>query len=65
MKTKEAIKTLREYNRWRRGADIPQPDPTKIGKAIDFAIREMLNFQRVKMKIEKGKYYGTHNRGDA
>ena len=32
-----------------------QPDPTEIGKAIDGAIRELRNFQRLKVKIEKKK----------
>lgn len=31
----EAIKLLREYNRWRRGADIPMPKPDQIGRALD------------------------------
>jgi hypothetical protein len=32
------VKTLREYNRWRRGRDGPQPDPTEAGKVLDWAI---------------------------
>lgn len=35
---KEAVKLLQRYNRWRRGADIPMPQPKEIGKAIDTAI---------------------------
>lgn len=31
----EAIKILREHNRWRRGADIPMLDPAMIGRAIE------------------------------
>ena len=30
-----AIKTLKSYNKWRRGAEIPQPDNKKVGIAID------------------------------
>ncbi len=36
MKTEQAIQVLRDYNLWRRGDDVmEQPDPWKIGKAID------------------------------
>lgn len=38
MTAKQVIKTLRTFNRWRRGADIAQPDPKEIGVAIDIAI---------------------------
>jgi hypothetical protein len=31
----EAKELLKTYNRWRRGEDIPQPNPVEIGKAID------------------------------
>jgi len=41
MKTPEAIKILRYFNRWRKGAEIPQPDPKEITEAIDFAIRKL------------------------
>ena len=53
MKVKEIINQLHYFQKWRRGADIEQPDPTEIGKAIDGAIRELRNFQRLKVKIEK------------
>ena len=36
-----AIKILEEYNRWRRGEDIPQPNPKLVGEAIDFAINQL------------------------
>ena len=32
---------LKLYNKWRRGADIPQPDPVKIGVALDWAISQI------------------------
>lgn len=38
MKRNEIIETLKEYNDWRRGADLPQPAPAVIGLAIDNAI---------------------------
>ena len=35
MTTKQAIRILRLYNRWRRGAEIQMQEPAKIGKAIE------------------------------
>lgn len=55
MKVKEIINQLHYFQKWRRGANLKQPDPTEIGKAIDGAIRELRNFQRLKVKIEKKK----------
>ncbi len=53
MKVKEIIKQLHYYQKWRRGANIPVPDPKEIGIAIDGAIRELRDFQRLKINIEK------------
>lgn len=33
--------TLKTYNEWRRGADIPQPNPADIGIAIDGVLSEL------------------------
>ena len=41
MKIEKAIKILTTYNKWRRGADIPQPHPTEIGLAIDKILKEL------------------------
>lgn len=41
MTLQEAIKILEEYNKWRRGAEIPQPNPKLIGEAIDIAINQL------------------------
>lgn len=38
MTLKEARNILFNYNRWRRGAEIEQPNPTQIGIAIDTII---------------------------
>ena len=35
MELEEAINILETYNTWRRGAEIPQESPEKIGIAID------------------------------
>lgn len=29
---------LRNYNHWRRGAEIPMPNPKELGVALDVAI---------------------------
>ncbi|MDR1504459.1 MAG: hypothetical protein LBT43_18585 [Prevotella sp.] len=38
---KEAIKVLHYYQKWRRGAAIPMPNPTQAGKAIDIALKTL------------------------
>lgn len=37
MNLSEAKELIDYTNRWRRGADIPQPDPKKLGEALDIA----------------------------
>lgn len=37
---KKSVAFLKNYNKWRRGAEIPQPDPKELGIAID----EILNY---------------------
>lgn len=39
----EALDILENLNKWRRGDEIPQPDPTKVGLAIDFVINFVKN----------------------
>lgn len=53
MKVKEIIKYLHDYQKWRREADLPMPYPEELGIAIDGAIRELQNFQRLKIKLDK------------
>ena len=38
MDKKELVKFLRDYNQWRRGAEIPMPSPKELGIALDIAI---------------------------
>lgn len=45
MTTTDAIKILADFNKWRRGAEIPQPSPALIGEAIDVACAA-LTFER-------------------
>jgi hypothetical protein len=37
----EAVELLNTFNAWRRGADIPMPEPRQIGVAIDLIIAEI------------------------
>ena len=53
MKLEEIIKHLHNYQKWRRGADLPMPNPKELGIAIDGAIRELRDFQRLKIKLDK------------
>ena len=39
----EAVEILKYFNKWRRGAEIPQPDAKKVGEAIDIAIKALDN----------------------
>ena len=48
MTTKEAIKVLHYFQKWRRGARIAMPDRKQSGIAIDLAIREL---RRINKKI--------------
>ena len=50
MKIKDIVNYLTYSQKGRRGANIEQPNPTEIGEAIDGAIRELRNFQRLKRK---------------
>lgn len=34
----ELIAFLQNYNDWRRGADVPMPEPSEIGRALDRVI---------------------------
>lgn len=53
MKTKEIIKTLKDFNEWRRGADIKIEGPKIIGEAIDEAINLLSSKQLVKKETVK------------
>lgn len=38
MRKKELLKKLREYQSWRKGADIPMMPPSEVTRMIDSAI---------------------------
>ncbi len=51
------LSTLKQFQAWRRGSDdrqkIPMPDPKEIGKALDWAIRELEKAKRGPVHIPK------------
>jgi hypothetical protein len=49
MNIKQAVKALKQFNKWRRGADIKISDPKTIGIAID----TILEFVENKLNEEK------------
>ena len=62
MKVKEIIKYLNNYQKWRRGADLPMPNPKELGIAIDGAIRE-LRYARPQTKPRKRGVPSHERRG--
>ena len=42
------IETLENFNKWRRGAEMPMPNPTAIGIAIDDAIEILKQYKKLK-----------------
>ena len=45
MTLKEAIKELEYYQKWRKGADMPQPEPKKVSEVLDIAINILKNMK--------------------
>ena len=41
MELQQAIELLENYNKWRRGEEIPQPNPTEIGVAISLVLERV------------------------
>lgn len=44
----KTIGELEYYNKWRRGKDIEQPNPTKLGLTIDNAIKLLREYEQIK-----------------
>lgn len=42
----EAIEVLELHNQWRKGAEIPQESPIRIGMAIDLVVCELKNLRK-------------------
>jgi len=48
MKPQQVADYLEYYNRWRRGEEIPQPDPTELGKVIDEAVKILKEYEKIR-----------------
>ena len=44
---------LRQFNVWRRGADVTQPKPREIGKAIDAAVEMIERMRSVEVALRE------------
>lgn len=44
----QTINVLHHVQKWRRGCNIPMPNPTVMGKAIDKAIHELRKLNKEK-----------------
>ena len=51
------LTTLKQFQAWRRDTSdsqkIPMPDPKEIGKALDWAIRELAKAKRGSVHTQK------------
>jgi hypothetical protein len=50
MSTKEVIETLKQYNKWREGADVEMPNPKRITEAINESIKLLEEYEDRKSK---------------
>lgn len=41
MTIEEAIEIVKLHNQWRKGADIPMENPTRLGMALDLVVHEL------------------------
>jgi hypothetical protein len=65
---KNAIKTLKSHNEWRRGADTLMGSPTAIGIAIDDCIKAAERYELVRTlnpREFKQIYMENINRGES
>lgn len=53
MTKKEALNILVEFQKWRRGAEIPMQEPRIIGEAIDVAIAVLKEGTKNESKVAK------------
>ena len=70
MELQQAIELLENYNKWRRGAEIPQPNPTEIGVAISVVLestksgKNNTEFENIvkEMRYLQKQYFKTRDR---
>lgn len=53
MTKEEALNILAEFQKWRRGAEIPMQEPRIIGEAIDVAIEVLKEKTKNESKVAK------------
>ena len=62
MSPTETATILRQFNVWRRGADVPQPKPREIGEAIDAAVEMIERLEQIEAAAQNlVKMKGRHN----
>ena len=49
----EVTTALRQFNDWRRGADVLQPKPREIGLAIDAAVEMLERMRNVEVALHE------------
>ena len=49
MSVANAIATLTVFNQWRRGANIPQPAPASIGRAIEAVCEAAARYEALRL----------------
>lgn len=54
MSAKEVIETLKQYSKWREGADVEMPHPKRITEAINESIKLLEENEDRKSKQTQG-----------
>lgn len=45
---KSTIEFMKQFQKWRRGADIPQPSPAAIGRGLDALILAAERYEKLR-----------------
>ena len=66
MSVANAIATLTVFNQWRRGANIPQPAPASIGRAIESVCAAAARYEALRVITPRqfGDLYDRDMRGE-
>ncbi|HEY6018525.1 MAG TPA: hypothetical protein VIY48_01060, partial [Candidatus Paceibacterota bacterium] len=49
MSIRDDISYLNQYNEWRRGAEIPQPSPLLVGRAIESVTEAAARYEALRL----------------